>query len=90
MDKKQYKVKVENGHIIPLEFFDLNSPKEGVIIFFDEISEKSKENYNDITTDEKLKIIDSASGMLSDLTEEETKIFEDAIKRRPFFKDRHV
>lgn len=35
MKKKQYKVKVENGNIIPLESIDINDVKEGVVIFFD-------------------------------------------------------
>ena len=36
MKKKQYKVRFENGKIIPLEHIDLNEVKEGMIIFFDE------------------------------------------------------
>ena len=35
MKKRQYKVKIENGQIMPLEPFDLTSPKEGIIIFFE-------------------------------------------------------
>lgn len=81
MSKKQYKVKIENGKIIPLEPFDLENIKEGMIIFFEPLEES--------TIEEKIKALDAASGMLSDLTDEERKIFEEAIKRRPFFKDRH-
>ena len=36
MKKKQYKVRFENGKIIPLEPIDLDEIKEGMIIFFDE------------------------------------------------------
>ena len=36
MNKKQYKVRIENGQIIPLEPIDLESKKEGIIIFFDD------------------------------------------------------
>jgi len=36
MAKKQYKVKIENGKIIPLEPIDLVTSKEGIIIFLDE------------------------------------------------------
>lgn len=36
MKKKQYKVKIENGQIIPLEPLDIKEIKEGIIIFFDE------------------------------------------------------
>ena len=35
MKKKQYKVKIENGNIIPLESIDTGESAEGVIIFFD-------------------------------------------------------
>lgn len=35
MDKKRYKVKIENGKIIPLEPIDIKDIKEGVVIFFD-------------------------------------------------------
>ena len=36
MKKRQYKVRFENGKIIPLEPIDLNEVKEGMIIFLDE------------------------------------------------------
>lgn len=36
MKKKQYKVRFENGKIIPLEPIDLKEVKDGMIIFFDE------------------------------------------------------
>ena len=36
MKKKQYKVRFENGKIIPLEPIHLDEIKEGMIIFFDE------------------------------------------------------
>ena len=36
MKKKQYKVKIENGQIKPLEPMDLRNIKEGIIIFFEE------------------------------------------------------
>ena len=35
MIKKQYKVKIENGQVIPLEPFDMQGTKEGIIIFFE-------------------------------------------------------
>lgn len=84
MNKKQYKVRIENGQIIPLEPIDIENIKEGIIIFFEPF-EEIKKNKTDI--EEKIKAIESVSGMLSDLTEEERATFEDAIKRRPFFKD---
>lgn len=36
MKKKQYKVKIENGNIIPLESIEVDQVKEGIVIFFDE------------------------------------------------------
>ena len=36
MKRKQYKVRFENGKIIPLEPIDLKEVKDGMIIFFDE------------------------------------------------------
>ncbi|OGI07176.1 MAG: hypothetical protein A3F80_05195 [Candidatus Melainabacteria bacterium RIFCSPLOWO2_12_FULL_35_11] len=36
MDKKQYKVKYENGKLTPLEPIRFNERKEGIVIFFDE------------------------------------------------------
>ena len=36
MRKKQYKVKVENGKIIPLEPLDIKDIKEGIVIFFED------------------------------------------------------
>lgn len=36
MRKKQYKIKIENGKITPLEPIDLSQEKEGFIIFFEE------------------------------------------------------
>ena len=36
MDKKQYKVKYENGKLTPLEPIKFNEMKEGIVIFFDE------------------------------------------------------
>lgn len=74
MNKKQYKVKIENGKIIPLEPIDLKNIKEGMIIFFEPLEEN--------TIEEKIKALDAVSGMLSDLTDEERKIFEEAIKRK--------
>ncbi|MBI2996185.1 MAG: hypothetical protein HYY52_05700 [Candidatus Melainabacteria bacterium] len=41
MKKKQYKVKIENGEIKPLEPLDLSNFKEGIIIFLEE------ENFED-------------------------------------------
>lgn len=41
MRKKEYKVKIANGRILPLEPFDLFNEKEGLIIFFDEEINKS-------------------------------------------------
>ena len=35
MKRREYKVKIENGQVIPLEPFDLTSPKEGIIVFFE-------------------------------------------------------
>lgn len=35
MKKKQYKVKIENGNIIPLELIDTGESREGIVIFFD-------------------------------------------------------
>ena len=45
MKKKQYKVKIENGQVIPLEPFDLQGTKEGIIIFF-ELEEGEKDPYS--------------------------------------------
>ena len=36
MNKKQYKVKYENGQLTPLEPINFNEVKEGIVIFFDE------------------------------------------------------
>ena len=36
MNKKQYKVKYENGQLTPLEPINFNQVNEGIIIFFDE------------------------------------------------------
>ena len=47
MKKKQYKVKIENGQVIPLEPFDLDTPKEGIIIFFEL---EGSENVSDKST----------------------------------------
>ena len=33
MKKKQYKVKIENGNIIPLESIDTSESREGIIFF---------------------------------------------------------
>ena len=38
MKKKQYKVKIENGNIIPLESIDTGESREGIVIFFDKES----------------------------------------------------
>ena len=84
MNKKQYKVKIEHGKIIPLEPIDLENVKEGMIVFLEPFEEGIKKNDE---IERKIKAIDSVSGMLNDLTEEERTTFEDAIKRRPFFKD---
>jgi len=35
---------------------------------------------------ERLAALDAVSGMLNDLTEEQIKVFEESVKRRPFFK----
>ena len=35
MKKKEYKVRYENGQIKPLELIDLNSPEDGVVVFFE-------------------------------------------------------
>lgn len=58
MKKKQYKVKFENGKVIPLEPIDLKEVKEGIIIFFDEefgtFDEEKKETLG-ILSEESLK-----------------------------------
>ena len=36
MNKKQYKVKYENGKLTSLEPIKFNEVKEGIVIFFDE------------------------------------------------------
>ena len=36
MNKKQYKVKYENGQLTPLEPINFNEVKKGIVIFFDE------------------------------------------------------
>lgn len=36
MNKKQYKVKYENGQLTPLEPIIFDEVKEGIVIFFDE------------------------------------------------------
>ena len=35
MDKKQYKIKYENGAINPLEPIDIEGTKEGYVVFFE-------------------------------------------------------
>ena len=36
MRRKQYRIKFENGSIMPLEPFDIEGYKEGIIIFLDD------------------------------------------------------
>lgn len=36
MNERRYKVKLENGKIVPLESIEIDEVKEGVVIFFDE------------------------------------------------------
>ena len=47
MNEKRYKVKIENGNIIPLEPIDLNEVKEGFVVLFDtkeNLKPKSKDH----------------------------------------------
>lgn len=47
MRRKQYKVKIENGNITPLEPFDLEGYKEGIIIFLEEGKENTEIRIDD-------------------------------------------
>ncbi len=47
MKRKQYKVKIENGNITPLEPFDLEDYKEGIIIFLEEGKENTEIRIDD-------------------------------------------
>ena len=54
MKKKQYKVRFENGKIIPLEPTDLNEIKEGILYW----KESLKENPNQPDLKKKLEEIE--------------------------------
>lgn len=90
MKKKQYKVKVENGQIKPLEQIDQDLIKEGIVIFLDD-------DFIDIDTfttgetkskEQKIKALESVVGMLDDLPQEQQDLFDQEIKRKPFFKEK--
>lgn len=85
MKKKQYKVKIDNGQIIPLEPIDLGNIKEGMIVFFEPFEEIAKKND---AIEKKIETLESVIGMLSGLSDEDRLTFEEATKRRSFFKER--
>jgi len=59
MKKKQYKVKVENGQIVPQEPIDLSKFNEGLVIFLDEeLGIFTEQKDNDLTDAELLQLAD--------------------------------
>ena len=86
MKRKEYKVKIENGEIKPLEPLDLSNVKEGIVIFFEPLEKIANDNKE---IEKKIKALDAVVGMLSDLSDEDRLKFEEATKRRPFFKERN-
>lgn len=78
MDKKQYKIKIENGQIKFQEPIDLSKLKEGIVIFLDE-----EVGY----FEKKLQAFESTFGLLKNINDKDVILFEDAMKRRPFFKE---
>ena len=85
MKKKEYKIKVENGEIKPVEPLDLTNLKEGIIIFFDDEDILVKDNEN---TTSKIKAFESITGLLSNLSDKDFISFEEALDRSHFFKDK--
>ncbi len=86
MKKKEYKVKIENGEIKPLEPIDLANVKEGIIIFFEEDSINKNSG---VDKDNKIKSFESIAGLLSDLSDKDISSFEEEVKRRPLFKEKN-
>lgn len=60
MKKRQYKIKIENGQITPLELIDIQEAKEGIVIFFE--LEGNENLFNKSTAESMLKYAGTWSG----------------------------
>ena len=75
MKKREYKVKFENGLIKPLEPLNIQNEQEGIVIFMDETEDTNLMNAS------KIESFKSIVGILSDLSNEQKEIFEQALVR---------